>query len=539
MAPGDPNRWKPWDSVETGWGKSTRGVRERYVAPPRRGARACRESWHRARTCQKGEMPAVVPQAPDEMMDAVEVDHGSSWRHWTLEVVLATGLFQAGMALPAAASWLVLLSLVFLLRLRRAATMRRAFYGGLLVGLGIMGPQLLFFYRVFGGLAVVLWFLLAIWIAAFVALAKLAEQRFGREWGVAAAPVLWLGLEFTRCEVWPLKFAWLTPGFVLPAEQFAGAFHWLGVYGVGALMVYAAAWVADTSRGAIKWALPAILPLGLMGLPHAKPAEANAALSVAGVQHEGPSSDDVIHNLNEALRQAPEAMLFVLSEYTYVGSAPPRELFDWCKKNARHVLVGAWEVIDGEHMEREEYNTAFIIGPDGVVEHKQAKSVPIQFMADGLPAKNRHIWEGPLGKVGVAICYDMNYVRVMDELIEKDAALLVIPAMDVMSWGDHAHRLSAQLAAVRAAEYGVPLFRLASSGYSRIAMPDGKVAVELGVPGQGEVIHGQVYLPAKGRRPLDRWLAWPCVALTAGLAMFLIIDAIRRSRMEKWAKAVG
>jgi apolipoprotein N-acyltransferase len=127
----------------------------------------------------------------------------------------------------------------------------------------------------------------------------------------------------------------------------------------------------------------------------------------------------------------------------------------------------------------------------------------------------------------------MNYVRVMDEFIEKEARLLVIPAFDATSWGERAHRLSAQLAAVRAAEYGVPLFRLASSGYSRIATPDGKVAVELGVPGQREVIHGNVYLPTKGRRPLDRWLAWPCVVLTGGLALFLFIDAIRRIKKGK------
>lgn len=471
-------------------------------------------------------------------MDAVEVRHDHSWRQWAAEIVLATGLFQAAIVLPAASAWLVVLSLVFLLRLRRATTVRRAFYGGLLVSFGVFGPQLLFFFRIFGGFAVVLWLMLAIWIAAFVALGKAVEQRFGRGWGLVAAPLLWMGLEFTRCEVWPLKFTWLTPGFVLPAEQFAGAFHWLGVYGVGALLVCAAAWVADTSRGPVKWVLPAVLPFALMALPHAKPAESGTALAVAGVQQEFPTPEDVIRNLDKALQQAPHALLYVLSEYTYM-EAPPPELLDWCRRNARHVLVGGRDVIWGEHMDTEAYNTAYVIGPDGLVHHKQAKSVPIQFMNDGLPAKSRHVWEGPLGKIGIAICYDMNYVRVMDELIQKEATFLVIPAMDVMSWGERAHRLSAQLAAVRAAEYGVPLFRLASSGYSRLATPDGKVAVELGVPGQGEVIHGSVHLSAKGRRPLDRWLAWPCVVLTGGLALFLIVDSIRRARAEKRAKATA
>ena len=102
--------------------------------------------------------------------------------------------------------------------------------------------------------------------------------------------------------------------------------------------------------------------------------------------------------------------------------------------------------------------------------------------------------------------------------------------MDVIGWGEHAHRLSAQLAAVRAAEYGVPLFRLASSGFSRIVRPDGTVAKEAGVPGQGAIIHDRISLPEKGRRPLDRWLAWPCVALTGGLVFFLAFEEFRRIR---------
>lgn len=475
----------------------------------------------------------------DEVLDAVEIRKGSSWRQWIAEIVLSVGLFHAALWWPAVAGWLVILSLVFLLRLRRAATVRRAFYGGLLVGLGIMGPQLSFFMNIFGPAAAVLWFMLAIWFAIFVAVGKLVERRFGRQWGVATAPVLWLGLEFTRCEVWPLKFAWLTPGFVLPAEWWAGSFHVLGIYGVGALLVYAAAWVADTSRGAIKWVLPAVLPLGLMGLPAARTeAGKGQKLAIAGIQREDPLPQQVIEDLDAALKLSPLAGIFVLSEYTY-QSPPPPELLEWCRKNARHVLVGGVQVYSGEHIEDKTYNMAFVVGPDGKVVHNQAKSVPIQFMHDGLPARRQRVWDGPLGRIGIGICYDMNYVRVMDRLIAKDAEMLVIPAMDVMSWGENAHRLSAQLAAVRAAEYGVPLFRVASSGFSRIALPNGKISQEVGVPEQGGIIHGEVTLAGKGRRPLDRWLAWPCVFLTLGLMLFLAFEEFRRIKAGRPPVAVG
>ncbi|QJE95065.1 carbon-nitrogen hydrolase family protein [Luteolibacter luteus] len=459
-------------------------------------------------------------------LDAVERGQGSSWRQWTAEVLLSVALFHAAMAFPMASGWLVLLSLVFLLRLRRATTVRRAFYGGLLVGVGIMGPQLLFFAKIFSVFAVALWFLLAIWFGIFVALGKQVERRFGRQWGMAAAPFLWMGLEFIRCEVWPLKFAWLTPGFVLPPAWWAGSFHWLGVYGTGAALVYAAAWAADPARGPIKWVLPAFLPAVLIGLPAANPGkDASKMISVAGVQWEEPLPEQVIESLDEALKRAPESQLIVLSEYTYLGD-PPRELKEWCRRNKMHVLVGGMDRQVAEHTEERVYNTAFLVGPDGEIALKQVKSVPIQFMNDGLPARHQRLWDSPAGKVGIAICYDMNYARVMDRLITRDAELLIVPAMDVMSWGPHAHKLSAQLAAVRAAEYGVPLFRLASSGFSRIVSPDGKIVKELGVPGQGEIIWEKIPLVGTGRRPLDRWLLWPCAGLAAVLTTFLSLEKL-------------
>ncbi|WP_193210951.1 nitrilase-related carbon-nitrogen hydrolase [Luteolibacter marinus] len=474
----------------------------------------------------------VEEHATDNALDAVEIRRGSSWRQWGTEIMLSVGFFHAALFYPALAGWLVLLSLVFLLRLRRAATVRRAFYGGLLVGMGIMGPQLSFFLKIFGPFAVALWFLLAIWLAIFVAVGKLVERRFGRTWGVVSAPFLWMGLEYTRCELWPLKFTWLTPGFVLPAEQWAGSFHFLGIYGTGMLLVFAAAWIADRKRGLLKWVFPLVLPGGLMGLPPASPA-GTRTITVAGVQLEDVLSDEIIAGLDKARELEPDAQLFVLSEYTFAYDPSP-EVLAWCRQHGCHVMAGGTDVHPATDLsEEKQYNTAFVVGPGGEVIHKQVKSVPIQFMNDGLPARRQRIWDSPMGKIGIAICYDMNYIRVMDGLISLDAELLVIPAMDVMGWGEHAHRLSAQLAAVRAAEYGVPLFRLASSGFSRIATPDGKVVQEAPVPGQGEVIHGKISLPGSGRRPLDRWLVWPCVVFTVGMILFLIEEEIRRIRAKR------
>ena len=67
--------------------------------------------------------------------------------------------------------------------------------------------------------------------------------------------------------------------------------------------------------------------------------------------------------------------------------------------------------------------------------------------------------------IGICICYDLSYRRVTDPLIRMGAQALIVPTMDVADWGRRQHELHARVAPVRAAEYGVPIFRL--PGFSR------------------------------------------------------------------------
>ena len=82
-----------------------------------------------------------------------------------------------------------------------------------------------------------------------------------------------------------------------------------------------------------------------------------------------------------------------------------------------------------------------MINPEGRVEFKQAKSVPVQFFVDGMPAKSQAVWESPWGKIGICICYDLSYSRVTDRLIRQGARALIVPTMDMIAWGGHEHEL--------------------------------------------------------------------------------------------------
>src|SRR6185437_11613853 len=196
-------------------------------------------------------------------------------------------------------------------------------------------------------------------------------------------------------------------------------------------------------------------------------------IKMAGVQLEFPSPGILTDALDGALKQNTNAQIFVLSEYTLDG-APPDSLKNWCRDNSRYLVVGGKDVVNNHFY----YNTAFVVGTNGEVIFKQAKSVPIQFFDDGLPAKKQEVWDSPFGKIGICICYDLSYTRVTDKLVSEGAQLLIVPTMDVSEWGKREHELHSRVAPVRAAEYGIPIFRLASSGISQAISGSGNVVAQ-------------------------------------------------------------
>jgi apolipoprotein N-acyltransferase len=252
----------------------------------------------------------------------------------------------------------------------------------------------------------------------------------------------------------------------------------------------------------------------------------NTTLLVAGIQMEFPQPEQVVHALDSLVRHYPEAPLLVLSEYTFDGPVP-EPVKDWCRANRRYLIAGGKEpggVGDQFH------NTAFVIGPEGQIVHRQAKAVPIQFFNDGLPSREQRVWNSPWGKIGLCICYDLSYRRVTDELIRQGAQAIIVPTMDVAEWGKHQHDLHARVGPVRAAEYQVPVVRIASSGISQIVDQRGRVIAWAPFPGQMSIMAGQISLKGSGHLPWDRWLAPFSTAITAAMILWLAIALFLQRR---------
>ncbi len=430
-------------------------------------------------------------------------------------------------------SFLIAVYLYCLFGLARLNSGRQAFYVGLGVGLLTFAPQLGFFWNIFGAAAIALWMVLAFWTALFLSLARLCRVRLGKTAFVVLCPFLWTGLEYFRSELYYLRFSWLNVGFAFSSRLSWMPLHHLGVYGISFAMMAIIGCLNLVRPGAHAWTGFALLCLfaGLTILPSADksaPIASAKQLIVAGVQLEFPSETEVLASLNRLVATHPETDLLVLSEYTFDGPVPER-IKTWCRTHKRYLMVGAKAPASASDY----YDTAFVVGPDGNIVFHQGKSVPIQFFKDGLPAREQRLWQSPRGKIGVCICYDLSYSRVTDELVRLGAQALIVPTMDIVDWGRHQHELHARVAPIRAAEYGIPVFRLASSGISQCVNQTGHTISSAPFPGDAATLVGALDLDGPGRLPWDRVIAPISVVITGLLVAGFVAIALREKLYSK------
>lgn len=452
------------------------------------------------------------------------------WKKSLLWLALAVACFHASYtSLKYPAAGLLIFGYAYgLVRLTDQPNVRRAFYFGLATGFLCYAPQLFFFWRIFGPAAVVLWLILAFWIGLFVAIICGSTRRWGKVKGAWLIPFVWTGIEYFRSELYYLKFSWLNVGYSLPAPL-----NGVGMYGIDFIAFGLIVLVYYWRTFRVTW-FETVLILGIifivlaLYLPTlAKSKWKVTPLTLVGVQMEFPPAGILTKALNNALVKITNAPIFVLSEYTLEGSVPD-SLKNWCRDNSHYLIVGGKDFVTNDVY----YNTAFVVGTNGEIVFQQAKSVPIQFFKDGLPAQKQKVWNSPWGKIGICICYDLSYTRVTDELVRQGAQLLIVPTMDVNEWGRHQHELHARVAPVRAAEYGIPIFRVASSGISQAVTGGGHVIAQTTVPGNGEIFSARLELPRRTALPLDRLLAPLCVGVTSIVTAALLLLAWKEKRAK-------
>jgi apolipoprotein N-acyltransferase len=330
------------------------------------------------------------------------------WKKSFLWLALSVACFHAAYtSIKYPAAGLFIFGYAFaLVRLTDQPNVRRAFYFGLTTGFLCYAPQLYFFWKIFGPAAVVLWLILAFWIGLFTAIACGSIRRWGKVKAAWLIPVVWTGVEYFRSELYYLKFSWLNVGYALQFPVF-------GMYGCGFLVFSLIITFFFFGRKIVGHCIKIMTPFELvllsvlvsiltaMFLPGSKNPVPKPILTLVGIQMEFPPAGILTKVLDQALAKNTNAPIFVLSEYTLDGVVPDA-LKDWCRTNRRFLVVGGKDFVTNDVY----YNTAFVLGTNGDIVFQQAKSVPIQFVNDGLPAPEQKVWDSPWGKIGICICYD-------------------------------------------------------------------------------------------------------------------------------------
>ena len=291
----------------------------------------------------------------------------TSWKKSLLWLALAVACFHAAytsVKFPAAG--LFIFGYAFgLVKLCEQGSVRRAFYFGLVAGYLCYAPQAFFLWNILSGAAVILWLVLAFWVALFTTTACGAMRRWGKTKAVWLIPILWTGIEYFRSELYFLKFSWLNVGYLstISSEIF-------GMYGSAFLLMVLVILVGASGRCYLKitrvrelLAVVVIVAILAAMLVPAYSGPPRRRVNIVGIQLEFPSPNILPKILSQALAKNTNGQIFVLSEYT-LNEKPggvPDALKDWCREHGKFLVVGGKAFVTNEIY----YNTAFVVGTNG------------------------------------------------------------------------------------------------------------------------------------------------------------------------------
>lgn len=380
--------------------------------------------------------------------------------------------------------WLVLPGIAGLLLSLHGVSGGRARLLGLLHGITVYAFGLSWVLNLFGPVAFILWCVLAVFTVLFAEIQGSANRRGITGWKLALlTAVNWGALEFIRAEIFPLKFPWMSAGLAMGPNLLL---PWIGVYGVGVAVVFAAAALSGRMWRSAAATIIILLAAVFFSRPHAAPqADGEGAIRMAGVQLEGVSIDSYI--------KATQAMPAGVKHVVWPEYAVPYDirengrdwniLLDLCREKGITLSFGTQSRPGGGDAWR---NIALTMDASGSLgEHNKVHTV--HFFDDGIAGETALPVTTPHGKVGTPICFDCDYEGIVRGMTAAGAEYLVVPTMDAEPWSARQHDQHAELARIRAAENGRWIFVVATSGVSQLIDPAGHLHARLGAMEQGEI----------------------------------------------------
>jgi apolipoprotein N-acyltransferase len=448
-----------------------------------------------------------------------------------------------------------------LVALRRTTNVRAAGWLALIWGVSFHATSLHWLVAIFGAAVPAILVITALPWYLFGAGYRLVHRALPRV-AVIAAPILWLAVDWIRCEGWYFEFSWAQLGLApVPLLDHTGwgigFYPALGVYGVTFLIVLLNSLVTTVIAGPRDWVFGlAFLPLFAAAfLVFGASVQANVAdvaRTAAVVQHGHGDLDALARLTHEGAEQGADLIAWPESAVTsaYLDDAELRSrLSDLAREVSATLVVGGRErapegvAVDWLRRHAMEvsgrglfYNSALVIAPDGDILGSYQKTHPIQFFADGIPGSDYPVFNTSAGRIGVAICYDFNYASVARKLVGNRAKVIVVPTMDSPDWPEVQHIQHARIAQARAAEAVCPVIRPATFGISQIISENGRVRASI-PSGEVGVALAKYEFTDRDRRPVIEWPWLPHVCL--GLSLLLLALAIGLALRGRQREAGG
>jgi apolipoprotein N-acyltransferase len=171
-------------------------------------------------------------------------------------------------------------------------------------------------------------------------------------------------------------------------------------------------------------------------------------------------------------------------------------------------------------------NTARVFSPDGKVERYIKRKLIPGLESDLVPGKESLL----MGKLGVAICKDLDFAPMIREYGRAGVNLLLVPAWDFKVDG----RMHSRMAVVRGIENGFAMARAAAGGKLTVSDAYGRIVAEKTTSEeQAVMLSAEIGLTSSGTiySKLGDVFAWLCVFA----AIFILSAATLRQRFARRA----
>lgn len=436
-------------------------------------------------------------------------------------VVLSAGLGVAVYA-PVSWWWLAVVAWIPLFLALRSVKASHGLYLGLLHGAIFYGATMSWMMNVFKGsetMIVPLVLILALFTVFFARGYALACSHFreGRRiWMIAVfGAVWWVAVEFFRCEIFTLKWPWMTPGVGLGPMWISPL---IGVYGISFVLILGSALVCHSGRSRMAGGVILLILLVSAIFPRSTPPIVDPIVVMA-VQSEVTD----LENYLELTQEHDKAVdLIIWPEYGIPRDVrrDPRamgKLVDLVRNRNAVIVVGTQTHFEDDQW----FNTALTLNGDGEL-GDHYKNHTVHFFDDGTAGKDARSVVTSIGKVGTPICFDCDYEDVIRRMTADGAEFFAVPSMDAQHWSAREHDQHGELFRHRAAENGRWIAVSSTSGVTQIIDPYGNRTGELPLMDDGVLVGEIGKVSAQTFYTRVGWL-FPWLMMVAGACWVVVM----------------